>query len=650
MRLSYHRFAVLVASSLGLAPLAFAPSAVAAPPHAVSWANASFHGYAAGTEIHASALPVSGTATASVDQAVSGASTNTGGLSSAIHSELGTTVQPAQSASVRAYGTGTGIDVGLAGNHIQQAGLAQQVAPPDNPPVTDSISGSGLPPTVATASLLTGQGAAYWDPIACPIGQDISYGLGNAAAVGLLNPGTGPTLSTAGTGTAVAQTTSATYLSPNGDGTWGISTSAADIIAPITVNIGGQLQLQVAVKSAGGVNDPVTLTAKTTGESTGASLKVSTDDILTVNLIAAGQQPTNVVRVPLSSIGPNGLHIPLSTSNLGGTLTTLTGATAGVVSNVPSVGPIVSGVLTNPAASSLITTVGSSVSQVLNQVATVNLGYIDVNVAPHAIGSTAAPSIHGGTDASGALDLLHMHLGVSATAGGSPLPVPSQLANIADLNVGHLEALAHLAAPITCTLPVIKSVNPQTVAAGGTFTYTIDVPDPAYLGLIDCDLSNMTVTDRISDYQGSPTFTVTGATGGDGSQAKIDQISADQATVTWTGEDYKIESPPSPPLQFTINLSVPSGSPAGDHRRLPGPVGSQRPSAHRLVQSSGTSGDYFGCGQQAPLHGRDGRSVAALGRSRAPWRRRRVSGVGAKSPSTPPELSASPYRYAPTFR
>jgi hypothetical protein len=563
MRMWLFRVATIAGvSALALAPVGLVPPAAAAT--GVNWSAANFHGYATGTEVHFGALPVSGTNTAEIDQAISAASTSTAGLSSTLSSEFGLQVQPAEPASVHAYGTGTGIRLALGSAAASIAGQAQQVAPPDNPPVTDSVSTPSQLAPLISASLLTGQGAAVWDANSCPIGQDISYGLGDAAAVGILNAGSGPTISTAGTGTSAAQTTSSTYLTPNGDGTWGLSTTAADIIAPLTVNIGGQLELEISVKSAGGVDDPVSLTARTTGESTGASVKLSTDDILTVNLVAGGNT-TNVITIPLSSVGAGGLHIPLSTSNLGGTLTTLSGAASGVAGTIPSVGPVLSGVLSNPTVTGLLNQVGTTVSQVTNQVATVDLGYIDVDVNPHAIGGSQSspPTIVGGTEAAGALDLLHVHVGVSASAGGSQLAVPSQLANIADLIAGHLEASSNLAAAIACNIPVLKTPSVGTVAPGGNFTYTIDVPNTNVAYLVDCDLTNMTVTDHITDYRGSPTFTVTGATGGDAGPATITKNAPDDYTVTWTGESYKYATPLNPPLVFTIDVSVPSGSPAG---------------------------------------------------------------------------------------
>lgn len=585
MRMSFGRAAAgLSAAAICLAPLVPTAAASAQAANAVPWSQANFHGYASGTEVHVGALPTNTPPLASIDQAVSGATTNSKGLGSTITNELGTQVQPSEtsaSPALNSYGTGTGLQaaIGSTTPQITLAGQASQSAPPNKPAVTNCIGTAtgcqpGLPSQlqqVANASLLSGQGAAVWGS-SCVLGQPISYGLGDAAGVGLLDPGTGPIVSTTGTtaATSVSRTTSSTYLSSNGDGTYGLSTQADDIIAPVSVNIpGANVSVQIAVQSAGGVDDPVSLTAKTTGGSTGASVKMSTDDILTVDLVAAGTK-TNVITIPLSAVGANGLHIPLATTNLAGTITTLTNTVGSVVSSTPvgtSVGPVLNTVLTNPQVSSLINTVGTTVNQVVNQVATLSLGYIDVDTAPHAIGNPgAAPQTTAGTSASGALDLLHVHVGLSGSAGGTPLPVPTQLANVADLNVGHLETAASLAAPIACGIPVIKSANPTSVTSGQSFTYSIQVPDPNQVNLIDCDMANMTVTDVIKDYSGSPTFKVVSAVDPSGKAGTVTNVSPNTATVTWTGETYKRAasgSPPNPPLVFTIDAQTLSNSPAG---------------------------------------------------------------------------------------
>jgi hypothetical protein len=539
--------------------------------------SASFHGYATGSEVHLDALTAGNTTVANLDQGFSGASTASQGLTSLIRSETTSLVQPAQSAAVKAYGTGSGLEIGLGTdtlsstdqNQIQVAGRAEQVAPPNGAAVTKSIPVSASP--IVQASVLDGEGAAVYDNQVCPLGQPISYGTGNAAGVGVLYASGTPTISTAGTGTSVAQSSALTYLSYNSDSpasspTFGLSTAASDIIAPISANLPGGFAVQVAVQSAGGVDEPVSLTATTTGEATGASVKFSTDDLLKVSLITpASTTPTNLITVPLTAIGPAGLHIPLSTSSLGSTLTTLQGAVSGLASTIPGVGSTLSGVLSSSTATTLLNTVGTTASDVANQVATVNLGYIDVDTAPHAIGGTATSpaTIVGGTSASGALDLLHVNLALSGTAGGQPLPT----VNVADFRAGHLEVSSNLTNPILCSLPVIKTANPTSVSAGQSFEYDIQVPDPAKLDLIDCNLDNVSETDTISDYSGNPSFNATSAKDTQtGAAGQIQTVSAHKAIVSWSGLSYKVAAtgqPPNAPIPTAITVSIPSTSSAG---------------------------------------------------------------------------------------
>lgn len=573
-------------SGIGVATLALgagavtAPEASAAPANAVSFAcfntpgpscpSASFHGYATGSELHLSALDAQNTTVANLDQAFSGASTASAGLTTAIRSETTSIVQPAQTSATKAYGTGAGLEIGLGTDdlsttdqhQIQVAGRAQQVAPPNGPTVTANIPINASP--LISASLLTGVGAAVYDSSVCPIGQPISYGAGDAAGAQALLVSTPPLLSLSGTGTSVARSNSMTYLSNNGNGSFGLSTTASDDIAPVSANLPGGFAVQVAVQTAGGVNDPVALTAITTGGSTGAAVKFSTDDLLKVNLITpASTTPTNLITVPLSAIGPSGLHIPLSTSTLGSTLTGVTGALSGVVATIPGVGPTLSGVLSSQ--TGLLQTIGATASQVIDQVAVINLGSIDVDTTPHAIGGLASSpaTVVGGTTAAGALDLLHLQLGVSGTIGGQPIPS----INVADFYAGHLETSAHLTNPIVCSIPVIKTANPPNVTAGNQFVYNIQVPDPAKLDLIDCNLDNVTVTDTIKDLTGDPAFTVVSATDTqNGAAGQIQTVSDHEAVVTWTGLSYKVAptgQPPNAPIPLAITVSTPASSPAG---------------------------------------------------------------------------------------
>ncbi|MGH8918512.1 MAG: LPXTG cell wall anchor domain-containing protein, partial [Actinomycetes bacterium] len=133
---------------------------------------------------------------------------------------------------------------------------------------------------------------------------------------------------------------------------------------------------------------------------------------------------------------------------------------------------------------------------------------------------------------------------------------------LANFSLGHLESRANLAAPIICNLPVVKSVNPTQVQAGNQFVYTIQIPDPAKLNLIDCDLSNVTATDNITDIKGDPTFTVVSASNG----GTVSQPDSRHATINWTGLSYTHApegQPNTPPITLYVTVAVPATSDPG---------------------------------------------------------------------------------------
>lgn len=556
--------------------------AKAAVTNAVPFSQANFHGYATGSEAHLGSLTVSGTTLADIDQGFSGASTNTAGLTGAINSETTEVVQPAESASVNAYGTGSGIEVGLGTqappsvdlNQIKIAGKAEQTAPPNSAEVTKQLGPISLEP-VLDASLLTGRAAALYDPTQCPIGQPISYGLGSAANVNALTlVANQPTINTAGTGTSTAQSQSDTFLSSNGDGTFGLTSEASEIVAPVTVNILNLFTLNVTVAGKD-PNSPITLDATATGEGAGGAVTLKNAGLLTVTLTPVGGTPVTIEQVDLSNPQTgfqNGfLHIPLSTSALSGDLTALSDAIAAVLNGNQVTGPLAPVFGAGGPLNGILGQAGTTASQIATQLANLSLGYLDVDAVPHAIGSPPngqqgpPPTIVGGTAASGAIDLVDLNVQLSGSVLTFQLPSQISSIDLAHLYIGHLETSANLAAPISCSIPVIKTANPTSVTAGQPFTYTIQVPDPAKIDLIGCDLTNMTVTDVIGDAQGEPTFKVDSAQIGS-TAGTISQTSSNTATVTWTGLDWKAAAPgapPTAPLTFTINVTVPSDSPAG---------------------------------------------------------------------------------------
>ncbi|MGH9120994.1 MAG: LPXTG cell wall anchor domain-containing protein, partial [Acidimicrobiales bacterium] len=369
---------------------------------------------------------------------------------------------------------------------------------------------------------------------------------------------TGPLLNTAGTGTDTAQTHSQTFLQSNGDGTFGLSSQVYETIAPLSVNVLGLLQIQITVAGTS-PSQPITLTANAPGGSSGASVTASNLGLLTVSIGTAGGTPTPLLSIPLSSVGTNGLHIPLSVAGLGNLTSSLTGALSGVASQIPAAGSTLSSLLSSLSGplSSLAGSLGTTVSGVAN----LSLGSLDIDTTPHAIGQSATTpaTLTGGTVAAGSLDLVHLDLGVAGSLLGLNIPG----LNLANLFVGHMETAASLTSgPITCNLPIVKTSSAQNVAAGNSFSYTIQIPDPSKLALISCNLTNITATDTITDNQGTPTFQVTAANDG----GTIAQSSPTTATITWTGLTYNVAptgQPPNAPITLTINVTIPTSSPAG---------------------------------------------------------------------------------------
>ena len=558
-----------------------APSASAAPAGAVSFADAHFSGFATGTEVHLGAVKSGTTTLASVDQAFSGSSTGTSGLTTSITSETGNVVQPtiAASPAVNSYGRGSGLEIGAGTsstatnqdpNQVTLAGLAQQSAAPNRALVTKSIGPLSLSP-VATANAADGRADAVWSSDVCPLGQPLAFGSGNLADAGVLSlPGTSSSVLESG-GSGVASTDSYNYLSSNGDGTFGLSSESTETLVPLSVNLLGLLTVDVTIAGAN-PSEPVTLVSTATGESAGGSVQLQNAGLLTVTLQAAGGAPETIERIDLaggSKVGSGGfLHVNLSTQGLD--MGNLTGALTAALQGNAVTNNLANLFAPGGALNGVVTTAGNNYKTVAAKLPNISLGSIDIDAVPHAIGGAyyTSPTVNGGTQASGAIDLVNLNLGLSAsTLGIQLLPNAVSSINIANLRVGHLESSASLQAPINCTLPVVKSADPIAVTAGQSFTYTILVPDPADQGLIDCNLDNMTVTDDITDYRGSPTFAVTGATDVQtGAAGTIDSISPNHATVTWTGLNYPVAAPgqtPTPPIELQIKVTVPPTSPSG---------------------------------------------------------------------------------------
>jgi hypothetical protein len=594
------------AALLGSGLVAGSTASAQTPSNAVPFASSVFSGYGTGTELYTSLLPTSSTTALTLEQAPSAATTaspdSPGVLTSPINVTYGTppttstqVVQPAEPSSVNSYSTGDGLELGIAtpttgeadANQVVLGAKATQVAPPvANPyaPVKTSLLNLGTGSTaalstLATAQVLQGEAASIYNDTQCPIGQPISYGYGDAAGVNALNipalaggvgATTGSVLSTSGTGTSAAQTASSTYLSPNGDGTWGLSTSASEDIAPVSLNLLGVASLNVGVQTAGGVDDPVTLTAQTSGESAG-SVKLSSDDIISASLTLAGQS-VQIASIPVSALGTDTTY-NLSISGIPQDVTQLITTVQNLISALPAGSSLLAALQPILTALQAVPTALQGIKLPVD----LSLGTITIDTTPTAIpGDSTA---NNGMTEDGMVNLVSASLGLSGSIDLSSLlstlpDLTLPTVTIGNVALGQMETKAATAAPIICNIPVIKTAVPTSITAGQPFTYTIDVPNPADIPLIDCNLDNLSVSDAISDVpgKGSPTFHVTSAIVEQANSsgtlvpinntATISEVSPDgtTATVTWTGLTWVSASPP---LVFVINLTTPTSSPSG---------------------------------------------------------------------------------------
>jgi hypothetical protein len=198
--------------------------------------------YGTASVIHLDALQVGAQRLANLDVAFSGATFASQPLAET-KNEMARIVAPALAAG-NAFGRGSGLEVGVAigqsdPNQIIPGSVAEAKAPPSTELVTKEVGPVAVPP-VLSASLLRGQAQSKANA-ACTTGTDLSYGLGYAANLGLIDGGTGPTVSTtaATPDRSVSQSRSHTFLVAQ-EGTsspirkFGLASETRQTIAPVT--------------------------------------------------------------------------------------------------------------------------------------------------------------------------------------------------------------------------------------------------------------------------------------------------------------------------------------------------------------------------------------------------------------------------------
>ena len=246
------RFPALIAALTTLAAVA----GVSSGPAGAQPSSQVFSGYGSGATTSINVLQLGQTQALNIQTAAAGQSTFSQGLpASGLFNELGYIVQPANTVG-NAFGRGVGAELGLLTptpnpdpNQILLSGLATEVAPPNTvDPVVKQIGPISLG-DVLGASLLRGTAQALWDPNICAVGKPFSFGMGEAADARVL--GNAPATALVGTAPSVSPngrtaswTKAATYVVPNGDGTFGVVSETRQTIAPVSL-AGGLITVEL---------------------------------------------------------------------------------------------------------------------------------------------------------------------------------------------------------------------------------------------------------------------------------------------------------------------------------------------------------------------------------------------------------------------
>lgn len=426
-----------------------------APVAAAPVSGQAFGAYGSGAAVITKALQLGNTAITNAEAAFSGGAVNSGGINRPITNEFGINVAPATAKN--AVGRGTGLEIGLVNanpqpttlNQALLSGLATAFAPPPSDLVTKDVTLPVNP--IAFASLLRGQAQATYDPTFCPIGKPLTYGLGYASNLQLLNasggsntnsgfeaPAVGTAISAFGTPRGASQSRTVTYLAANGDGTFGVVSETRQTVAPISLLANQTLKTAITVEIAGEFG----LRTVATGKPTGSSVSFIGNPVLTVTSTTLG------VTTPL--VGPITLNDLIGRNGIGIT--------------VPGI-------------------------------ATVGLG-TPPRALNGALNSTPAIATDG-TSASGAVDTVRLAL----------LSLPG-LTGL-DLALGHMEGSVSVpAGGLRCDIPVSKTASVDPVPVGSDFAFRITIPSNSalYAALFNCDLVNISAVDVVDRLSGSPTI------------------------------------------------------------------------------------------------------------------------------------------------
>jgi uncharacterized repeat protein (TIGR01451 family) len=377
------------------------------------------NGYAAyGTAsvIHAHALQVGQQRLENTDVAFSGATFASAPIPE-IKNEMARVIAPALAAG-NAFGRGSGLEVGLGigqsdPNQIIPGSVAEAKAPPSTQLVTKEVGPVSVAPLVS-ASLLRGQAQSKANA-ACTTGTDLSYGLGYAADVSLINTTVASAASTPDR--SVSQSRSHTFLVPQEGASspirkFGLASETRQTIAPVTLFKGTPNEFTLEF---GGEWVLRTVADGKTGKVFYGPGNVSPDTPL-----------LRIIRPPASPGGTPQVQEILSTQQL--------------------LGPG-----------------GLSIEGL-------PLVRVSIGTPPRAIGGADnSKPVETATLAAAAVDVVRVTL---LSAGDESLTA-------ADVRVGHMEnATAVPAGGIECGIALVKTTDKDVVGPGDSFTWTVSVSNP----------------------------------------------------------------------------------------------------------------------------------------------------------------------------
>lgn len=200
--------------------------------------------YGTGTVVHVDAVTSGADSLAAADVAFSGAAFATAAPTGAYANEMDRIVTPALGVN-SGHGRGSGLELGLLSDPAPIIGdLAEATAPPSTEPVTKVVGPISVEP-LAGVELLRGSALARSADQGCVLGSNLSYGLGSAAGVQLLDE----TVSTEAVPPAreVSQSTSRTYVTSAAPGRFGLVSQTRQTIAPVTLFKGTPAQFTIEV-------------------------------------------------------------------------------------------------------------------------------------------------------------------------------------------------------------------------------------------------------------------------------------------------------------------------------------------------------------------------------------------------------------------